>query len=254
MSHILGSNFLSGATILSSGADASYPAANMVDGRTNTQAGFLAGATRVVVFDLGIAKESDAIGIAKHNLGTVGATVFIETSPDNSNWWSRFTLAFTNDAVRWARQTPSQTHRYVRVSISGHSGTAYISDLTFGKNIETTTGQPIGYVAPYDGFKTQVISNVTRGNELAGLTLVSRPKEFKIHIEKVAREDFDAFADLIYSAVTDGPFYFKWATLTSSDGGIDGKSAFCWLKTMPQAKYDGTTTRGIVIDCMGFTE
>lgn len=251
-SRILGGNLLASATITSSGADASYPAANMVDGRTNRQAGFLTGATRQVVFDLGIAQEVNALGIAKHNLGTMGATIDIETSDDNSTYYSLFSEEITSDDVQYFEAGTSHTRQYIRVSISGHGGTAYISDLTIAKYISTTTGQPVGFVDPVDAFNDQITSNVTRGNELAGISITARPKQFKINARNIPAAGFDAFAALVYSVVTAGPFYFKWAVM--AEDGYDGRPAFCWLRDkMPDTKWDGAASKGMIIDVMGFT-
>ncbi len=251
-SRILGANLLAAATITSSGAASSYPATNMIDGRTNRQAGFLTGATRQVVFDLGTATEINAMGIAKHNLGTIGATIDVETSSDNSTYYSIFSEEITSDNVLYFETATSHTRRYVRVSISGHGGTAFISDLTIGKYISTGTGQPVGFVDPVDAFNDQITSNVTRGNELAGISISAKPKQFKINARNIPASSFDAFAALVYAVVTSGPFYFKWAIL--AEDGYDGRPAFCWLRDkMPDSKWDGACSKGMTIDVIGFT-
>lgn len=247
-SRILGNNYLRSATITVSGADAAYPASNMVDGRTNTQAAFLTGATRDVIFDLGSSREINAFGCAKHNLADVGANITVQTSTDASTWNTRFLeIPLTNRVfMLW---TTSVTHRYVRVRISGHTGTAYISDVTVGKVVDTADGQPVGFVEPLYAYTDEVRSNITRGNELAGITIVSKPREFKIN---VSNTDYSSpIIDNIVTAVTTGPFYFQWANGT--EDGIHGRAAFCWLKNrMFQTRFDTIRTRAATIDCMGF--
>lgn len=251
-SRILGSNLLSDATIVSSDADAAYPATNMVDGRTNRQAGFLTGATRQVVFDFGADTEINGCGIAKHNLGSVGATIDIETSDDNATYYSLFAEEITSDDVQYFEAASSHNRRYLRVTISGHGGTAYISNLTIGLVINTLTGQPVGFVDPIDAHNDQITSNITRGNELAGISIISRPKQFKISARNIPASTFDDIAARIYEVVRSGPFYFKWAV--TAEDGYDGRPAFCWIRDkMPDTKWDGPASKGMTIDVMGFT-
>lgn len=248
---ILGNNYLKGATVLSSNAQSSYPAANMVDGRTNRQAAFSVNASpRVVVFDMLSSFAVDAVGIAKHNLGSVGASLLVEVSADNSTYTTLIYEAITSDSVLYFEAAAAITGRYVRVSVSGHDETAYISDITVGAFVSVISGQPVGFVSPYWGYKDEVRSNITRGNELAGITVINKPREFRISISKVALADEAVFYN-VEAATRAGPFYFKWATL--DEDGIDGEAAFCWLKnSFFSTRFDSFVTRGATIDCMGF--
>lgn len=248
---ILGNNYLKGATILSSNAESGYPAANMVDGRTNRQAAFAVNASpRVVVFDMLSAFNCSAVGVAKHNLASVGASLLVEVSADNSTYSTLIDEAISSDGVLYFEPETSRTGRYVRVSVSGHDDTAYISDITVGDSVSILCGQPVGFVSPYWGYKDQILSNITRGNELAGITVINKPREFKISLSKIAIADEQVFYD-VETATKSGPFYFKWAVL--DEDGIDGEAAFCWLKnSFFSTRFDSFVTRGATIDCMGF--
>lgn len=248
---ILGNNYLKGATVLSSNAQSSYPAANMVDGRTNRQAAFSVNESpRVVVFDMLSSFAVDAVGIAKHNLGSVGASLLVEVSADNSTYTTLIDEAITSDSVLYFEAAAAITGRYVRISVSGHDETAYISDITVGKYIDTTTGQPVGYIPPSRSWNDQIMSNITRGNELAGITIIPKPLEFKINIQKINSESGSIFPD-INSVIRSGPFYFLWAN--SEEDNISASAVFCWAKSSFKVRYDSYTTLGAVIDCMGFT-
>lgn len=257
-SRILANGFYLNAAIVTDETLSGFPASNLIAGRTNRQAGFEVGAARNVVFDLGadttLTGITFGLGIAKHNLGTVAASVIIGVSDDNvpANFNTEQTFAITSDDVQYKEFSISGSWRYIRVRISGHTGNAYVSNLSFNVPLIFPGGQPVGFVDPVEGFKDEIRSNVTRGNELAGLSVISRPKEFRISSNKVNTGDFDTFAASLYDIVAAGPFYFKWAT--TAEDGIDSRPAFCWLKDkMPATRFDTATTKSMSFDCMGFT-
>lgn len=248
---ILGASLLASASIVSSDALSGYPATNWSDNRTTTQTGFATGATRRVVYDFGAAQTFSAVGIAKANVHTASADLVVEGSANGSTWTEVFSKSYSSifDQVIYEEFTPVN-YRYVRLSFSGHTGTLYISDLTLGAHLKIK-GQPSGWTEPKNAHKDQIVSNVTRGNELAGLSFYSYPKEFKIHIANLTISESDALAWPLGIAVLSGPFYFKWAN--ASEDGIDGAPAFCWLKNqLPQSPWSSLNRIDITIDCMGF--
>jgi hypothetical protein len=255
-SRILPIGLYNGATVLSETTLSGFPASNMLNGKTNYQAGFEVGADRSVVFDMGesinLTGVSLAVGIAKHNLFTVTASIVLAGSADNVSYTTISTLTPASDGVQYWPVTISASYRYIRITVTGHGGNAYIANFSFGTPVVFPSGQPSGFVDPTQGFRDDVRSNVTRGNELAGLTIISRPKEFKISANKVPFADFDTFADQLFSAVSAGPFYFKWANTT--EDGIDAAPAFAWLKDkMPASRWDGILSKSLNFDCMGFS-
>lgn len=255
-SRILGASWLKSATITAEDTMTGYEAYKMSDGRTSSQAGFAVGASRVVTYEyasgLDITTSSIAVGVAKHNLGTRTANLLIEVSEVAGVWETLLNQAFTSNSPQVFEVTTTlSVWNYVRVTVSDHGGSVYISDLTIGEYVDTTRGQPVGFVVPAYAFRHEVRSNITKGNELAGLTIIKKPKEFKINIEHVDTFTLAPIILKILNIIDDGPFYFKWAN--TAEDGYDGSVAFCWLKTYPQVRYDGLTTRATTLDCIGFT-
>lgn len=249
---ILGNNKLWSADIEGTPDSLStHPAENMTDGRTNTQAGFATGADRHVIYDFGADVTIDSVGIAKHNLGSTGCTITLATGPSFEGPWTDFYSASPEtNSVFFDWFGDDETLRYMRVSFSGHGGTVYVSDLTVGYSFSITVGQPVGWVTPFNAYPGEMTSNTTRGNELAGLTMMPTSRDFRIHIEKIWWEDAGAIHDAMQSVLENGPFYFKWAN--TFEDGIDGGPAFCWLRgKMPQIKWDSSVTRGMIADCRG---
>lgn len=250
---ILGKNLLKASGIVSEVTTSGYPAKNLVNGRTSNQAGFTYGVTGEVVFDLGssvnYSGKTLGIGIAKHNLGNTTSTLTIAFSADNSTYSGSTSFNITTNFPQILELSYSSSFQYVRIRVTNNDSQAYVSDLTFNEVIDIQSGQPVGYSSPFWSLGDEVISNVTRGGELAGVTIINKPKQFKINISKVDMADTVVMPALL-NIMFAGAFYFKWATL--SEDGIDGEVTYCWVKNkMPQIKHDTVTTVGTVIDCEG---
>lgn len=105
-----------------------------------------------VTADAAAAVSCDYVGIAAHNLGTHGCTVYVESSPDNTTWTTRATITPTDDTTIMGLFT-SASARYWRVRITGSTaptvGVVYLgSILTMQRNI-------------YGGHSPLVLSRVT---------------------------------------------------------------------------------------------
>lgn len=68
--------------------------------------------------DSGAAVAVDYVGIAAHNLGSKGCTVYVESSTDASTWTTRLTLTPTTDTTLFG-MFDSVSARYWRVRITG---------------------------------------------------------------------------------------------------------------------------------------
>lgn len=249
---LLGLNYLrSGQATITSSSNiiSGYPAANMVEGRTSTQTGFTANTTGEVVFDFGSTRNVTAFGIAKHNLASVGATLNIAVSTNNSSYTTAYNAAVSSDAVDYQEFSQSHACRYVRVRVSGHTAAAYIGNLTVGEFVSTGSGQKIGFVAPFWAFRDEIVSSVTRGNDLSGYTVIKKPREFKLNIDFVALDNEGVYAYLL-NAINVGPFYYKWAV--ASEDGINAANVYAWPKSgYPNLRFDTHYTRAVSLDCLG---
>jgi hypothetical protein len=68
--------------------------------------------------DAGAVMACDYVGIAAHNLGSLGCTVYVESSTDAVNWTTRLTLTPTDDTTLMGLFDPVSA-RYWRLRITG---------------------------------------------------------------------------------------------------------------------------------------
>ena len=169
---ILYNNLLRSSTVISSQADAGYPAANSLDGRTTTKTGGGAG-TFEIRYDFGAAAAFDTLCIARHNFSSLASTtVELLGSSDNATYTTLTSgaNAITSDKNIFI-DLGAQSYRYVMLRIESPSGLATFADVAVGPKLALERSQRHGFLKPGMADGDKIISNITRGRELAGLTI-----------------------------------------------------------------------------------
>ncbi len=227
-----------------------FPFENLIDISTANQAGFAVGASRKVIIDLGNIFPFDTLCIAKHNLGSMAATLYIDylVPPDESeldNWVNAFTIAPTTDFVIFSRDSIIRNARYIRVRVANHDGDVYISNMQFGLALEIDTGQGIGFLPPEQSTNHEVIANVTRGNELAGVIRVEKPYSTTFSIRHVDNSWFITNWVRLARGITTYPFYFLWET--------GKRPIYCWVRgQIGQPNFSSLRHQSVEVSVEGF--
>lgn len=124
------------ATIAASSTLAGSAVANLTDDRLLTSWSANASGTQTLTIDSGAAVSADSLALLHTNLLTAGATVKVETSPDNAAWTEVIaTLAATLDAgtlLTWN----AASLRYRRITFSTASLPPVIGALCLGTALE----------------------------------------------------------------------------------------------------------------------
>ena len=243
MAYFAYDNLLRSATVLSEQTITDFEISKGLDGRGYSRAGFLNGANRVTVFDFASTKSFNVLLIAGHNFGSVGASITLEGSADNSSWTTIGTEAITADYVLdWG--FASQSYRYVRMTVLNHSASAYVADIFIGEKLTLPYGMPKGFISP-DQYDTDKIStNVTGNGALAGVDVVTAPKRCKIPMNDFLRSWFDENWGDFVSSVKQFPAYFSWA---------DGERIiyFVFYKKVGSPKFTTNNRQSVTIDVEG---
>jgi hypothetical protein len=125
------------------------------------------------VIDAGSAQSVSYCGIAAHDLGTKGATVILESSPDNTTWTTRVTHVPTDDSAILMLLAVTSV-RYWRIRVTG-ANIPTIAVIRFG--LVTEFPRPAVY-APSISFErtkqTTYSANQTEGGQWAGRTVVRK--------------------------------------------------------------------------------
>lgn len=131
---ILYLNLLTGATLTATGTESGYDVENILDQKTFTFWKAAAHGTNNLTADFGSAVAADTIGICGHNLYTVGATIYVEYSTDNSNWSEAAHVTPANNKALMLTFTAA-TKRYWRLRIVNSSGAPMIAVFYLGSKV-----------------------------------------------------------------------------------------------------------------------
>lgn len=112
-----------------------YDVLNIRDLRTFTSWKAASGGTKYLTVDCGADRSADALAFAVHNLGTAGATVSVESSPDGSGWTERLAAFQPSDDTPLMKTFVSATARYWRVKIVTATVTPQVAVCMLGAGI-----------------------------------------------------------------------------------------------------------------------
>jgi len=231
MGALMYENELRTATVLSDGSVGSG-IANALDGRTSTSAEFATGATREVVFDMGAALFTNTLCVGRNNLASAGATIHVEGSSDNVTYTYLYgQAALSSDKIIFKLGT-DDTYRYWKIAISNQSKQVFITDVAIGKRDDLQRDQKYGFISPTYADGDKITPNVTRGQNIAGLTVKPGLKRVDLKLYYYTKAYYTsrwaAFSDYIKQY----PFYCLWDTNFLED------AFYCWpVGAMPQPAY-----------------
>jgi len=204
---------------------AGFPFTNAQDGRTDSQAGFTGdGSDYYATIDLGVAIAFDFVAFGRHNFGSVGATITIETSPDNATWTPVGSITPTTDKPLMDLNI-SGNDRYIRLTFNAATEDMYFADVTISEQFEWATELPAAFIIPRWSDNDQLNVNRTRGGQLAGFSVITKPKTTSINLRWQDLSYFDSEWDDFVSAIKQYPFYFMWNPDRPTE------VMFCWLPT-----------------------
>jgi hypothetical protein len=145
---LLYSNKLLTATLTSSTVAAGYDVQNILDERVYTYWKANAAGANYIQGAWGAAQAVDCVGIAGHNLFTVGATIYIEHSSNGADWVQDATVVPASDNLIILSFT-SVSSAYWRLRIANSSGLPMVAVLFMGAAV-TFEYPAVGPFAPLD--------------------------------------------------------------------------------------------------------
>lgn len=119
---ILIDNRFADGTPVASGTAAGFDARHIADTRPFTFWRAPAVGTYTIKVDSGSAKVADALALCGHNLASIGATVSVESSPDNAAWTTRLAAFAPASDYALLRTFASATVKWWRITIIAPAG------------------------------------------------------------------------------------------------------------------------------------
>lgn len=232
MPFILFENHCVGATVTWEGTITNFTAGQARDGRTNTQAGFSV-VGNGIDWDFGESKTWDTLGIARHNFADamdgVSDNVSIYGKVNSGDSWTliKSDIVQASNDIYTTTFSPV-TYRYAAVRFN-FTNNLYVADISIGERLDLERAQRFGFQKPEFADSDQVISNVTKGQNLVGLSIKQQPKKVRY--------------ELFYYTAN---FYTRWLAMTAAmksrpiyiKHDDNEKAFYCWpSRNMPAPKY-----------------
>jgi len=234
---ILYNNLLRSATVLSDTTATGFGPSNSLDGRTSTFSKMAAGTDQNIVYDFGSAKSFDSFALARHNFGA-NTYITVQGSADNITYTNIITSVNVIYDKNIFKDLGSQSYRYVKILWTDTSQEMVFADVFIGPSLELQRSQLHGFTRPGLSDGDSVIANVTRGKELAGLTIRPNPERVRFTMPYYTSAWLSEFISL-RDTMKEYPIYMIWDITRSETPFTGGEPAFyCWpTKSLPAPKY-----------------
>ena len=249
---ILAENLLESATVYSEATLSGFPAANCVDGVTATKTGVTGdGTNQEIIFDLGTAQSVDTVAIYGQNLESI-SSANITIAGSNTAGSGYFNMhnswnILSNEAD-YKEFTGSYSYRYIRITINATGGSFYFSNIAVGTRLDLERSQKHGFIKPEFIDNDTLTANLTRGQNLTGITVNSGPKRARFDLFYYSESFFSTWPDIV-AIMKQRPIYFLWDD--------NQKLFYCWpTKKMPQPAYAKNINNyyNVKLDMSGFIE
>jgi hypothetical protein len=131
-------------------------------------------ATATISVDLGLAQYCDGVGIAAHTLGTVGATVQVQSSDNGTDWVTRLTTSPMTDTTILG-VFPVVLARYWQLRVT--NGPASIGVIKLGRRIIVPSGVSLGHVSANHAERIELLSNDSVDGQFLNTRVIRRSGE-----------------------------------------------------------------------------
>jgi hypothetical protein len=145
-------------------------------------------ATATAEVDMGAPVFCDALGIAAHTLGTVGATVEVQRSADGIAWTTVVAVTPTNDSAIVAIW-PEVSARYWRLRVI--SGPASIGVVKLGSRIIIPSGVALGHVSVNHAERIELLSNDSIDGQFLNTRVIRKSGETTLDFGLVSQSFID---------------------------------------------------------------
>lgn len=194
-----------------SSAATGYSAANAWDWLTTTYWSPTSNGVQTLTFQFSSAVSADYFGLYRHNLGTVGASVKLQHSPDGSTWTDAFTAVSPddNEIVLQTFTSASKTWWRIRFDLGSSADSLFVGIVAFGPRLTTEYGMPAGFVVPRHSRSTQILNSKTEGGQFAGRSIIARGARSAITIRNATQAWARTYWEPFVRHAELKPFFFS---------------------------------------------
>lgn len=189
-----------------------YPVANLVNNTTNQQwkAADASGTKYITISGQGAA-EADYFGLARHNLGSTGATITLQNSPDASTWTDASEEITPGTDYALMYRFEADTAAYWRLRIVPGSAAPAIAVMHLGKLLILERRIYVGHTPITLGRWASVTSGGSENNNFLGRVIKARGLKSGVDLKNLTpqwlRDELDPFFE---AAQENTAFFWAW--------------------------------------------
>lgn len=217
-----------GAVVAASSEDSGFPGSAAASWLTSGGGWQTTGAgDKTLSVTLPSAEDGNSYGIYKHNIGTLGLTVKLQSSPDGSTWTDVTGSEKTpgNDDVIFFVVSAPVSAKFWRIHIAGLAAgeTLIIGQAFIGDSFLVFSPPESGFTPPNLALNSKYITSRSDGGDFMGRSLVRKGNKTGFSVSLVERGWVRSTWLPFLKAAEKTPFYYGWDTLN-----FQAEVAFCY--------------------------
>lgn len=220
-------NIVAAASLSATSAEDGFPVTNLGNPATFLLWRAADATTQDIVVTLGTSRTIDYLGIARHNLGTVGADYTLQSSPDGMAWTTVVTANPSDDRVIFHTFDPVAESNY-RLRIESSVSAPQLAVLYLGELLVMERRLYVGHTPVPFGLRRVVSTGRSESGQFLGRTRRRQTVNFDISMPNLTpewvRDELEPFIDV--SDVT--PFFWAWRP-----EAYPAEVAYCWTADDP---------------------
>lgn len=234
------------AIAVASEADAGFPGSNATSWLTSGGGWQSTGAgDKTLTVSFGSTRTANSYAIYKHNLGTLGLTVKLQSSPSGSVWTDvpgSEMLPGDDSVIYFVTDTPVSAPFY-RIHIAGTAAgeTLIVGQAFIGESLQVFNPPEPGWVPPNLALADTFINSRSEGGDFLGRTLVRKGSKTMFNVGLVDADWVRANWLPFMLAAEQHPFYHAWDTVNYPD-----EVSYSYTEKVQMPKY--VSSRWMSID------
>ena len=217
-----------GAVVAESESDAGFPGSNATSWLTTGGGWQTTGSgDKTLTATLPSAENINSYGVYKHNFGTLGLTVKLQTSSDGSTWvdLTGSEISPADDDAIYFVATASVSAKFLRLHIAGLgvSETLILGNAFASESLRVFSPPETGFIPVPLALDNKYLNNRSEGGDFMGRTFIRKGSKTAFTIS-VANDDWvrDNWFPFMEAAELH-PFYHSWDTVNHP-----GEVGFCF--------------------------
>lgn len=185
-----------------------------------------------------VAQTINYVAIAKHNFGTLGITVSVETNLNEAGFVTQVTHNPTDDSPIIFQLEPQQAN-VVRVKLTPAADRRSAAVLYVGNllTLERSIKIDVEHTPITFGRINNIITGMSESGQFLGRLTKNHSLESSVEFAHFTPDWFRTYMDPFLESAHDVPFFWAWNPLNASDVG------YSWVTRDPIAKINPVTGR-----------